>query len=202
MGEFEILLDQQDRHVAALAQEGDGAADVLDHRGLDAFGRLVEYQQLGPHGERPADGELLLLATGEIATAALQHRIEHREEFEHLVGNLALVATDRREACLEVLLHRKQREDLAALRHQRHATPRPLVGRQLGDFLVLEGDRARGDRLQADDGAQQAGLADAVATQQAGHPADRGRHRHRAQRLGGTVEEIDVLDGEHCYRPR
>src|SRR6185437_10036577 len=28
--EVEVLLDQQDRHVAALAQEGDGAADVLD----------------------------------------------------------------------------------------------------------------------------------------------------------------------------
>ena len=45
-GEIEILLDQQDRHLALLAQVGDGAADVLDDGGLDALGRLVEHEQL------------------------------------------------------------------------------------------------------------------------------------------------------------
>ena len=131
VGEVEILLDQQDRHVAALAQEDDGAADVLDDRGLDAFGRLVEHQELGPHGERAADRELLLLAARQVAAAPAQHRLQHREELEHLVRDLlAGRGWQRREAGLEVLLHRQQREDLAALRHQRHAAPRALVGRQ------------------------------------------------------------------------
>src|SRR3954471_22837147 len=40
-GKVEILFDQHDRHVAKTAQIGDGATDVLDDRGLDAFGRLV-----------------------------------------------------------------------------------------------------------------------------------------------------------------
>ena len=92
VGELEILLDQQDRHVAALAQIDDGAADILDDRGLDAFGRLVEHQQLGPHGERAADRELLLLAARQIAAAAAQHRLQHREELEHLVRHLLVLA--------------------------------------------------------------------------------------------------------------
>src|SRR5215813_6549130 len=41
-GEFEILLDEEDRHVAALGEALDDAGDLLDDRGLDALGRLVE----------------------------------------------------------------------------------------------------------------------------------------------------------------
>src|SRR5262249_53299085 len=100
-------------------------------------------------------------------------------------------------AGLEVLLDREQREDLTTLRHQADATPRPLVGRQGRYVLAVERDRPGSNRLQAADGAQQAGLADAVAAEKAGHFADRGGERHRAQRLRGAVEEIDVLDGEH-----
>ena len=72
-GEVEILLDQHDRHLPQPAQIGDGAADVLDDRGLDAFGRLVEQQQLRPHDQRAADRQLLLLAAGQIAAAPAQH---------------------------------------------------------------------------------------------------------------------------------
>ena len=43
-GKIEILLDQNDGDVAEAAQIDDGAADILDDRGLDAFGRLVEQQ--------------------------------------------------------------------------------------------------------------------------------------------------------------
>lgn len=46
-----------------------GAADVLDDGGLDALGRLVEHERLRPRHQRATDGELLLLATGEIAAA-------------------------------------------------------------------------------------------------------------------------------------
>jgi hypothetical protein len=38
------LLDEQDRHVAALGDGADDALDLLDDRGLDAFGWLVEDQ--------------------------------------------------------------------------------------------------------------------------------------------------------------
>src|SRR6188768_3275279 len=69
-GKVEILFDQHDRHGAEAAQIGDGAADVLDDRGLDTLGRLVEQQQLWPHHQRAADRQLLLLAAGQVAAAA------------------------------------------------------------------------------------------------------------------------------------
>ena len=95
-GKVEILFDQHDRDVAEVAQIGDGAADVLDDRGLDALGRLVEQQQFRPHHQRAADRELLLLAAGEIAAAAAEHRLQHRKQREHVVGNVAVVALQRR----------------------------------------------------------------------------------------------------------
>src|ERR1700741_549202 len=55
--EIVVLLNEQDRHLAGGGERADRALDVLDDRGLDAFGRLVEDQQPGPHRERAADGE-------------------------------------------------------------------------------------------------------------------------------------------------
>src|SRR5205085_11824885 len=72
-GEVEILLDQHDRDAAEIAQICDGAADVLDDRRLDAFGRLVEQQQTRLHHHGAPDRELLLLAAGQIAPAPAQH---------------------------------------------------------------------------------------------------------------------------------
>src|SRR5689334_5659293 len=40
-GKVEILFDQHDGDVAEVSEIRDGAADVLDDRGLDALGRLV-----------------------------------------------------------------------------------------------------------------------------------------------------------------
>src|ERR1700738_5130090 len=78
--EVEILLDQHDRDLAEVAQIGDGPADVLDDRRLDALGRLVEQEHARPHDERAADGELLLLAAREVAAAPAQHVAEHRKQ--------------------------------------------------------------------------------------------------------------------------
>src|SRR5262245_11159923 len=59
--EVEILLDQHDRDPSQIAQIGYGAADILDDRGLDALGRLVQQKEPRPHHQRPPDRELLLL---------------------------------------------------------------------------------------------------------------------------------------------
>src|SRR5580692_1031273 len=75
-GKVEILLDQHDGDLAERAQIGDGAADILDDRRLDTFGRLVEQKEPRPHHQRAADGELLLLAARKIAAAPAQHGFE------------------------------------------------------------------------------------------------------------------------------
>src|SRR6201988_2766327 len=72
-GKVEILFDQHDGDVAEIAQIGNGAADVLDNRGLDAFGRFIEQEKLRPHHQRAANGKLLLLAAGEVAAPAAKH---------------------------------------------------------------------------------------------------------------------------------
>ena len=62
LGEVVVLLTQQDGHGAAVGQQADDAADVLDDAGLDAFGGLVQDQQAWAGGQGAGDGQLLLLA--------------------------------------------------------------------------------------------------------------------------------------------
>lgn len=47
--EIEILLDEEDGDAGGIAQVADGAADILDDRGLDAFGGLVQDEELRPN---------------------------------------------------------------------------------------------------------------------------------------------------------
>src|SRR6185436_2697647 len=179
------------------AQIRDGAADVLDDRGLDALGGLVQQQQFRPHHQRPADRQLLLLPAGEVATATPQHRIEHRKQREHVVGNVAVLTLERPEAGLEIFFHRQQRKNLAALRHEADTGPCALVRFETGDVVTFKGDRAARYRILADHRTQQRGLADAVAAEHAGHLARLRRQRDTAQRLRGAVVKADVVDLQH-----
>src|SRR5579863_4119397 len=57
-----ILFDEQHRHPHLVDEPPQRAADLLNDRWLDAFGRLVENQELWLAHQRAADRELLLLA--------------------------------------------------------------------------------------------------------------------------------------------
>ncbi len=84
--------------------------EVLDDRRLDAFGRLVEQQHLGVAGQRARDGELLLLAAGQVAAAPFVEFPQDREQAVDLVRDLALAGDHQ--AGLDVLLHGHGAEDL------------------------------------------------------------------------------------------
>ncbi len=140
-------------------------ADVLDDRGLDALGRLVEDEKLGLHHQRAGDGELLLLAAGKVAAAAPEHVAEHREERKNLVVDHALGALQRGEAGHQVLAHGEQRKNLAPLRHVAETRLGAQVAGKPGHVVVVPADRAGGDHVLADDGAQKRRLADAVPTE-------------------------------------
>src|SRR4051794_28712289 len=198
----EILLDQHGRDLAEVAQICDGATDVLDDRGLDALGGLVEQQRARPHHQRTADGELLLLAARKVAATPAEHAVEHGKQREHVVRNGAVFALERREPGLEIFLDREQRKDLAALRHISDAAARAVGGLERSDILAVKADAATADRLLARERIEQAGLADAVAAEHAGHLAGLGDERDRAQRLCGAVMQIDGLGFKHHYRPR
>src|SRR3984957_6414852 len=201
-GKVEILFDQNDRDVAKAAKIRNRAPDVLDDRRLNALGRLVEQQQFRPHHQRTPDGNLLLLAAGQIAATAAEHRLQHRKQREHVVGNIAIFALQRAETGLEIFLHGQQRKNLAALRYEADAAARPLIGLEARNLRAVEGDRARSNGVLTDHRPQQAGLADAVAAEHAHHLARFGRDRDAAQRLRCAVIEVDVLDLEHVQRPR
>ena len=95
-------------------------------------------------------------------------------------------------------------KDVAALRHVADAEAGALVRGKAAERLAEEVDGAAGDRLLADDGAQQARLADAVPPHERGDPAGLGAERDAAERLRGAVVEIDLV-GDECgfgHRPR
>src|SRR5215510_7531682 len=108
-------------HAVAGARIHDGAA--LHHDEMVAeFARKVEIlldqqEQPRPHDQGAADGELLLLAAGEVAAAPAEHVVQDGKQREHVVGDGAVHAPERREPGLEILLHGEQRKNLAALRH-------------------------------------------------------------------------------------
>src|SRR5262249_13381271 len=200
-GKLEILLDQHDRHLALIAQIGDGAPDVLYDGGLNALGRLVQHDQLGLHYQGAGDRQLLLLAAPEVAAAPPEHRLEPREQLKRLGGEGAPRSRQAGIAGLEVLLNREQRENLAALRDIADPAPCALVGTHVRDVVAVKKDRSGTDGLVADDRAQERTLADAIAAKHARDLADLRRERHAAQGLGRAVVQIDALDREHALQP-
>src|SRR6266446_2104452 len=110
---------------------------------------------------------------------------------------MAQAARQCREAGGEVFHHRQAREDLAALRHHGEPDPGTLVRSQIGQLPVLPADPARADRLQPENRAQEAGLADAVAAEDAGYLAFLCGQADSAQRMAGAVVKIDRFDRQH-----
>ncbi len=70
----------------SLVEPHDDVADLAHDVRLDTFGGLVEDQHLGIDDQRAADGQLLLLAAGQVAAAATGHALEHGKELEDLSG--------------------------------------------------------------------------------------------------------------------
>src|SRR3954470_21202125 len=180
-----------------MAQKIDGPANILNDGRLDALGRLVKHEQLRTGHERAADGELLLLAARQIAAAPAQHVLQHGEEVEDLGRNGAVAALQRREPGLQILSDREQREDLAPLRHVGDAEPRAVIRREARHVAPVPEDRALGNRLLPDDGAQERGFAHPVAAEHASDLSGFGGERHAAQRLRRAVVQIDVFDAQH-----
>ena len=100
-----------------VGERADHALDVLDDRRLDAFGRLVEDQQLRLRRQRAADRELLLLAARQVAAAPVRASASAPGTARTDRAGIARAARLRGEAHAQVLLDRQAREDLAALRH-------------------------------------------------------------------------------------
>ena len=97
----------------------------------------------------------------------------------------------------EIFLDGEQRKDFAALRHISDAAPGALRRPQRGDVAPLPGDFATAHREMAGKRIEKTCLADAIPAEHASHFAGLRLERHRAQRLGGAVVQVDGLRFKH-----
>ena len=132
----------------------------------------------GACAQRAGDGELLLLTARKIAAGPVPQVAQGREQGDRFIHGVGAVQPMCPGGDTQVLGHGEVGEDLAPLRHDGEARPRPPVGRHVGDVGLAEDDAATAHRNQAGKTAQQRRLAGAVAAQ----------HRHAGTRLDGQVD--------------
>jgi hypothetical protein len=147
----DVLLDQQHGEPGGedLRQH---RVNALDDHGCQAEGQLVEQQHPRVGDQRPADGDRLLLAAGQLSRA-LGPAVLHPGEqvVDALDGPRAFARVGG--ADLQILLHRERAEQPSALRH--HADPGggTALRPDLGHVLAVVQDRAVGRLVQAGDRA-------------------------------------------------
>src|SRR2546428_9250554 len=199
--ELEVLLDQQDRPVAFPLDPPQHVGYLVDDGWLDALGRLVEQEERRVGEQRSRDGELLLLAAGEVPAALAEHLAEPRKEREDVVQ------PRRRRALLpgaehEVLVDGQRGEDVASLRDVADAEPGALVGRPTGNVPAAELDRARARRQEAHDRLEKRRLPAAVAPHDAHDLAVADRQADVRQDPALAIVDVDPVHGEHQAVPR
>ena len=135
--------------LAAFGEGADRAFDVLDDGRLNAFGRLVEDQQLGARW--PARGRSPAAAAGRRRDRrrAASASASAPETSRRCVPECRRCRRDTRQAHPQVFLHREPRKNLAPLRHIADAGCAPRVRRRGGDVAAVELDAAGLGRHQA-----------------------------------------------------
>src|SRR5690606_31392993 len=172
IGEFaerlDIFIDNEDREAFTL-QLGEDLPDFLPDQRREAFGCLIEQQQLRIGHQRPGDGEHLLLAAGELvahAVAAFKKAGKLRPDPRERPARRAgwPVAS----GCHEILLNREVGRNQPPLVHEGDAAPRNAIGGKGGDVLSLEADHTPARGRETGDAAHGRRLTNVVPAQ----PAD------------------------------
>src|SRR5215469_12698894 len=129
-GHVGVLLHEEDGHALLAVDAADDLEDVLDELGREAEGGLVEKHHLGPGHEGAADGEHLLLASGQRARALLGPAPENGEVvIDHLeVAADPLHVLPRVRAHLEILAHAQEGKHFAPLGHVGEPQAHDAVG--------------------------------------------------------------------------
>ena len=196
---MQVLLHQQHADAGGLDDAAHGPLDVQNHRGLDAFGGLIEQEQLGLAQQRPGDRQLLLLTAGEVAAAAAEELLQDREQLENDRIDVTVAGQAARQglhAEQQVFAHRELGNDLPALGHVADAPPGAAVGRQGRHLPLLQVHRTAALAQQADHGLEQGGLADPIAADQAHHLTRLHGEVHIAQDVALAVIHVQPLNLE------
>ncbi|GLK58309.1 hypothetical protein GCM10017624_04660 [Azotobacter vinelandii] len=158
---------------AVVADAFDQFPELAARQRVDAGGGFVEDQQVGVVDQRTAEAELLLHAAGELARRPLGERRQAGAAGQVGDACVALrpVLAEQAAEELQVLAHGQRRVEVLAqpLGHVGDARADPAAVGGVGHVAVQHTDAALLDTPRAGDQRQQAGLADAVRTDQAHH---------------------------------
>ena len=161
-GDADILLDDQDRHLAFFGKLHQHRFDLIDDDRRQPFGRLVHDQEARIAEERARDGQHLLLAAGELRAAVGAPLVKPRKSLIDAVDRPGRIRGRRRHQP-QMLVDRKARPNAPALRHIADAEPMDHVRLEprclAAEMRMLP--RARG--FQSGDGVAERALAHAVA---------------------------------------
>ncbi|MNF90693.1 hypothetical protein D3C84_732710 [compost metagenome] len=139
-----------------------------------------------------------MLATGQVATPALLHLQQHREQLvDERRHFLRFAAGKARQAHQQVFFHGQAAEDFPALRHVGDPGVHTLVRLEGGDRLAFPIHCAFLGWQQAHQAFEQGGLAHAVTAEQAGDFADLHVKRQTAQDVASAVVLVQFFDLQH-----
>ncbi len=183
----DILLDDEDRHVAFLAKTNEHFLDLRhDHR-RQALGRLVHDQEARVGHQRARDGQHLLLAAGELSAAVVFPFGEARER--------VIDALDRPRAGLarrghsQVFVDGERAPEPATLRDVADAVPRDSRRGKAQHLFAAHADRAARRAREPHDRLAEGRLAHAVAPDDRQHAVSQ-RQIDALQRMRAAI--IDV----------
>ena len=192
-GEAEILLDHHDRE-AALAQADDGARQGVHDDRRQAFGDLVEQQQLGARAQDARHGQHLLLAARQAHARAGAAFAQVGEQAVDLVERHAAWRHFRRQQ--QVFLAVEAGEDAALLGAVADAELGDAVRRQVHRLDAVDQHRAGAPADQPEDRFQGGGAPGAIAAEQGDHFATLHAQVHAVQDVRLAVE------GLHAGQPQ
>ncbi len=196
-----VVGDVDHRGVHPPVQLGDLEPRLDAQRRVEVGERLVEQENLGVAHDRPADGDALALAAGEVLGQPVEELVELQDarRFLHLRLDCGIVGAAAAETERHVLVDAHVRVERVGLEHHRD----PALGRrQRVDALAVDHEVAGGDVLQPRHQPQQGGLAAARRADEDHEllipdvevdPVDR---LHAAERLA------DPVHNNRCHQPR
>ena len=182
-GAGDVLLHQEHRHPGG----GDlrqGLKDAVHDDGGEPEGGFVDDDDLGLGGERPHQGQHLLLPPTKAPCYLLQAGGERRKGRQGLLDGGGLLALGRLED--EVVLHRQRGEDPPSLGEAAHTPPRHVVRPLPGDVLSVEDDPPARGLDDARSHSQQRRLAGAVGSEE-------------SEDLAAVNLEVEFVDGWHVH---
>src|ERR1700729_861836 len=195
--EVEILLDKDDRQSALRPKAEKRLRDLVDDRGLNAFGRFVQQEQPWIAREAAGDCEQLLLATRERAARAVDQRLKAREGFQRRSDRGVFILWSPDCAHPQVIAHAEARKDVPPLRHIPHAGARTPIRLRAGDVSVFQHDPPCGRRNVAHQRTEERGLAHPVVAKDADELPSRDTKTYAPQDRDTAITGSEVADLQH-----